>query len=61
MPTVLLEAVLNLRPASIWMGGGHPLLKLGVSASDLVERQRAIVADISVPRDGSGIQDETDL
>ena len=36
MPTVLLEAVLNLRPAFIWMGGGHPLLKLGVSANDLV-------------------------
>ncbi|CAM9262253.1 unnamed protein product [Ascophyllum nodosum] len=61
MPTILSEAVLNLRPAFIWMGGGHPLLKLGVSASDLVERQGAIVADISVPRDGSGIQDETDL
>ncbi|CAM9923621.1 unnamed protein product [Ascophyllum nodosum] len=61
MPTILSEAVLNLRPAFIWMDGGHPLLKLGVSASDLVERQGAIVADISVPRDGSGIQDETDL
>ena len=61
MLTMLSEAVLNVRPAFIWMGGGHPLLKLGVSASDLVERQGAIVTDISVPRDGSGIQDGTDL
>lgn len=51
VPIILSEAVMSLRPAFVWMGGGHPLLKLGVSASDLVNGLGAIVADISVPRD----------
>lgn len=57
MPIILSEAVLSLRPAFVWMGAGHPLLKLGVSANDLVKNLGAIVADISVPRDGSGVDD----
>lgn len=57
VPIILSEAVLGLRPAFVWMGAGHPLLKLGVSASDLVHRLGAIVADISVPRDGAGVDD----
>ena len=41
-----------MRPAYVWMGAGHPLLKLGVSAKDLV-KAGAIVADISTPRTGA--------
>ncbi|CAM9294993.1 unnamed protein product, partial [Hapterophycus canaliculatus] len=52
MPVILSEAVLGLRPSFVWMGGGHPLLKLGVSARDLVTKLSAVVADISIPRDG---------
>ncbi|CAM9665293.1 unnamed protein product, partial [Laminaria digitata] len=51
VPIILSEAVLTMRPAYVWMGAGHPLLKLGVSAKDLV-RAGAIVADISTPRTG---------
>lgn len=61
MPIILSEAVLGLRPAFVWMGAGHPLLKLGLSASDLVERLGAIVADISVARDGSGVDNSIDV
>ncbi|CAM9781327.1 unnamed protein product [Pylaiella littoralis] len=53
MPIILSEAVLSLRPSFVWMGAGHPLLKLGVSSTDLVSKLGAIVADISIPRDGS--------
>lgn len=60
VPIILSEAVLRLRPAFLWMGGGHPLLKLGVSASDLVHRLGATVADISIPRDGVGIDYTSD-
>lgn len=53
MPIILSEAVLSLRPAFVWMGSGHPLLKLGVSAKELVTNLGAVVADISVPRDAA--------
>lgn len=53
MPIILSDAVLSLRPAFVWMGSGHPLLKLGVSAKDLVTKLGAVVADISTPRDAS--------
>lgn len=52
MPVILSDAVLGLRPAFVWMGGGHPLLKLGVSTRDLVTKLGAVAADISIPRDG---------
>lgn len=58
MPVILSEAVLALRPSFVWMGAGHPLLKLGVSTEDLVKKLGAIVADISVPRDGPGAADD---
>lgn len=58
MPVILSEAVLALRPAFVWMGAGHPLLKLGVSAQDLVKKLGATVADISVPRDGAGTAED---
>lgn len=35
----------------IWMGGGHPDLKLGMAVSDLVKGLDVIVADVSQPRD----------
>ncbi|CAM9743805.1 unnamed protein product, partial [Discosporangium mesarthrocarpum] len=52
VPVVISEALLSLRPASVWMGGGHPLLKLMLSVQDLVRciGDRAFVADISDPR-----------
>lgn len=53
MPIILSEAVLSLRPSFVWMGSGHPLFKLGVSTKDLVTKLGAIVADISIPRDGA--------
>ncbi|CAM9716933.1 unnamed protein product [Scytosiphon promiscuus] len=61
MPVILSEAVLGLRPAFVWMGSGHPLLKLGVSARDLVTKLGAVSADISIPRDGGfAATDEAD-
>ncbi|CAN0043164.1 unnamed protein product [Ectocarpus sp. 6 AP-2014] len=60
MPVILSEAVLTLRPSFVWMGAGHPLFKLGVSAEDLVKKLGATVADISVPRDGPGAADDDD-
>lgn len=54
MPVILSEAVLSLRPSFVWMGSGHPLLKLGVSTTDLVTKLGAVVADISIPRGGTG-------
>eukprot|EP00903_Cladosiphon_okamuranus_P013290 g12389.t1 len=51
MPIILSDAVLSLRPAFVWMGSGHPLLKLGLSVKDLVTKLGAVVADISIPRD----------
>lgn len=52
VPIILSEAVLTMRPAYVWMGAGHPLLKLGISAKDLV-KAGAIEADISTPRTGA--------
>lgn len=60
MPIILSDTVIDLRPAFVWMGGGHPLLKLGVSTSDLVDRLGAVVADISVPREGMSYVVEDD-
>lgn len=60
IPIIVSEAVRGLRPAFVWMGAGHPLLKLGVSASDLEAKLGAIAADISVPRDGVGVDDAAD-
>ena len=59
IPIILSEAVLTMRPAYLWMGAGHPLLKLGISAKDLV-RAGAIVADISAPRTGAIGEDDAD-
>lgn len=50
VPVIISEAILAMRPAYIWMGGGHPLLKLGIDPVELVDRLGVIVADISVPR-----------
>ena len=35
----------------VWMGGGAPVVKLGVSVHQLVTKLDAIVADVSDPRD----------
>ncbi|CAM9860122.1 unnamed protein product [Choristocarpus tenellus] len=52
MPVVVSEALLSLSPSFVWFGGGHPLLKLGISVKDLVScHGNAFVADISTPRD----------
>lgn len=53
MPIILSDAVLSLRPAFVWMGSGHPWLKLGVSVKDVVTKLGAVVADISIPRDAA--------
>lgn len=60
MPVILSDAVVGLRPAFVWMGGGHPLLKLGVSTNDLANGLGAVVVDISVPRDGQSPEVEDD-
>lgn len=58
MPIIVSEAIVNMQPAFTWMGGGHPLLKLGVSTEELAVQPGVIVADISVPRLGI-TEDET--
>lgn len=60
MPVIISDAVMGLRSEFIWIGGGHPLLKLGVSTNDLVNGLGAIAADISVPRDGQSAIVEDD-
>jgi prolyl-tRNA editing enzyme YbaK/EbsC (Cys-tRNA(Pro) deacylase) len=49
VPVLLCQAIVPLR--SLWMGGGHVHLKLGMSVADFCAALRPIVADISQPRD----------
>ncbi len=50
IPIVLCASITKIRPQFIWMGGGHPDWKLGVSVSEFVNGLNAIVLDISEPR-----------
>lgn len=40
----------NDEPSFIWMGGGHPDLKLGCSTYHFKQALKPIIADISEPR-----------
>ncbi|KAL3758361.1 hypothetical protein ACHAWU_005031 [Discostella pseudostelligera] len=50
IPIVLCASITKIRPQFIWMGGGHPDWKLGVSVSEFIEGLNAIVLDVSEPR-----------
>lgn len=50
LPVIISEAIVAMRPAYMWMGGGHLLFKIGIDPAELVDRLGVIVADISVPR-----------
>ena len=50
MPVVLSSAILAVRPPFIWMGGGHPQLKLGVAIAEFVSALEPIVGDCSSER-----------
>ncbi|CAM9883663.1 unnamed protein product [Phaeothamnion confervicola] len=53
IPVVLAAAVFDLAPRYIWMGAGHPDLKLRVSVADFVAALRPVaVADFTEPRVG---------
>lgn len=50
VPVILAKAVMDVKPAFIWMGGGHVDLKLGMSVEDFARGTNAIVLDVSDPR-----------
>ena len=50
VPVVLASAAADVRPAFLWMGGGHPRLKLGVALAELRAAVDPIVADVSDAR-----------
>ena len=47
---IVSEAIVRLEPAFLWLGGGHTLLKLGMTVPDLMNSLNPFVADISAPR-----------
>ncbi len=53
IPIVVCASITKIRPQFIWMGGGHPDWKLGVSVSEFVKGLNAIVLDVSDPRTSS--------
>ena len=53
VPIVLAADVAKVRPAFMWMGGGHVDLKLGMAVEEFVKGTDAIVADVSDPRSGA--------
>ena len=50
IPVVICKSILNVRPAFVWMGGGHKDWKLGMAVSEFVKGVDAIVLDVSEPR-----------
>lgn len=53
VPIVLASAIKDVRPAFVYMGGGHVDLKLGMAVEDFVKGTSAIVADVSDARSGA--------
>mmetsp|Transcript_17508 Transcript_17508/g.53599 ORF Transcript_17508/g.53599 Transcript_17508/m.53599 type:complete len:264 (-) Transcript_17508:283-1074(-) len=47
---VLAQGITEVKPAFFWMGGGHPLLKLGCSLKDFTKALDPLVLDVSSPR-----------
>ena len=58
IPIIVCTSITKIRPQFIWMGGGHPDWKLGVSVSEFVKGLNAIVMDISDPRTSSSVVSE---
>lgn len=51
IPVVICKSIVNnVRPAFVWMGGGHKDWKLGMAVSELVKGVDGIVLDVSEPR-----------
>lgn len=53
VPIVLASVIKDVRPAFVYMGGGHVDLKLGMAVEDFVKGTSAIVADVSDARSGA--------
>ena len=47
---VLSKAITEVAPSFIWMGGGHPLLKLGCSRGDFIKALDPLIIGASEPR-----------
>lgn len=58
IPIVVCASITKIRPQFIWMGGGHPDWKLGVSVSELIDGLNAIVLDVSEARASSRVDSE---
>ncbi|KAL7535353.1 hypothetical protein ACHAXR_006438 [Thalassiosira sp. AJA248-18] len=50
IPVVVCKSIKNVRPAYVWMGGGHRDWKLGMAVSEFVRGVNGIVLDVSEPR-----------
>jgi prolyl-tRNA editing enzyme YbaK/EbsC (Cys-tRNA(Pro) deacylase) len=53
VPVLMASAIRDVKPAFIFMGGGHVDLKLGMAVEEFVQGTNAIVADVSDPRSGA--------
>ena len=53
VPVLMASAIRDVKPAFVFMGGGHVDLKLGMAVEDFVQGANAIVADVSDPRSGA--------
>ena len=49
---LMASAIRDVKPAFVFMGGGHVDLKLGMAVEEFVQGANAIVADVSDPRSG---------
>ena len=50
IPILICKSVLELSPPVVFVGGGHPQLKLCISTQDLSEAGKVFSSQISVPR-----------
>jgi len=50
LPVVICQRCINVSPPLVWMGGGHPRIKLRVSAADFLRSTGALSLLVSQPR-----------